>query len=74
MSLLDKDTVIANHASVYSTRQSNKALKDTFGLHDCTGKDDCYIELEMAIMYVFRNVGTGDLTELEINNILSILS
>lgn len=73
MPLLDKDTVLANKASEYSDRQNYKALRDTFGLHDCTKKEQCYMEIEAAIFYIIENKSTSNLTELQINNILSFL-
>ena len=73
MPLLDKDTVLESHFPDFAKRQSQIALRDIFGLHDCVGKSDCYINLEFAIMYVFDEVGTGNLTDEEINDILSVL-
>ena len=73
MPLLDKDNVLDSKASEYSDRQNYKALRDTFGLHDCTKKDKCYMEIESAIFYIMGNKSTSSLTELQINNILSFL-
>lgn len=73
MPLLDKDTVLQDKARAYSDRQNYKALRDAFGLHDCTKREECYMELEAAIFYILENKSTSSLTELQINNILSFL-
>lgn len=73
MPLLDKDTVLQDKSAAYADRQNYKALRDTFGLHDCTQKEACYMDIEAAIYYVLENKSTSSLTELQINNILSYL-